>query len=103
MLCVCLCVYKCVYARADARVCVSVCEYVHLSIGARGSQKRVLNSLELEFQVIMNLLVQVLGTVHRPSARTASILTTEPSVQSLNLLFKGRKLSHSWNLLQVDV
>lgn len=101
-MCVCLCVCKCVYAPADAHVCVSVCEYVHLSVGAHRSKKRVLGSLELELQVIVNLLTQVLGTV-LPSARTASILTTEPSAQSLNLLFKGRKLSHSWNLLKVDV
>lgn len=103
MWCVCVCVCKFVCACADARVSVSLCENVHLSIGAHGSQKRVLDFLELEFQVIVNLLAQVLGTVLKSSARTASILTTEPSVQSLNLLFKGKQLSQSWNWLKVDV
>ena len=54
-------------------------------VGAHGDQKRVLDPLELEFQVVVSCLMWVLGTKPRSSARAANTLTAEPSLQPLSI------------------
>lgn len=41
-------------------MCVRVCVYVH--VGAQGTQKRALNSLRQELQVVVSHLIWVLRT-----------------------------------------
>lgn len=55
-------------------VSVSVWEYVHVSAGAQGGQKRSLDLLELEAQVVVSCPTWVLGTKLGPSERARSVL-----------------------------
>jgi hypothetical protein len=48
-------------------VCACVCE-----VGTHGDQKRALDVLKLELQVLMSHLIQVLGTELRSSGRAAN-------------------------------
>lgn len=60
----------------------NLCMCMHMSACAFGVQKRVLESLELEIQAIMNCLTWVLGTELRTSARAvkshSSLTFTSP-------------------------
>ena len=64
-----------------------MCEYefVHVSVGAHGGQRRVLNPLKLELQVVVSHLTQVLGTKLQFSSLQGQylFLMAEPSLQAL--------------------
>lgn len=57
--------------------------YAHESAGAHGVQKRTLNPLELDLQVVVSHQTCVLGTKLRSFARAECTLNTKPSLQSL--------------------
>lgn len=59
-------------------MCLCVC--VHISVGAHGGQKRMQDSLDLEFQV--SPLMGVLGTKLRSSARAVGTLNHQACSQN---------------------
>lgn len=67
-------------AGAPQRICAPFARSAH------GGQKRVLHFLELEFQMVVSCLVGM-GAGPRSSARGASALTTEPSLQPRTMYF----------------
>lgn len=58
----------------------------HVCIGAHRDQKWALNPLELRFQAVVSRPTWVLRTKLKSCGRAASILTIEPSLQSLVFL-----------------
>jgi hypothetical protein len=63
-------------------VCVCVCVYQHRYVGTRRSQKRVLDPLELEFQVSVSHQTQLQELNSGPLQQWQIFLTTEPLCSS---------------------
>lgn len=69
-------------------ICIYLCKegYVHLSVSARRSQKRMSHPTELEFHAVMSHLTRVLGVKLSSSTRaitTLDLLTISPAPQRL--------------------
>lgn len=69
--------------------------YVHIDEDVKGSQKSVLDPLELELQLATRHPVWVLGAKLGPSTRAVYILNPEPSLQPVFTYFEPRSLTES--------
>lgn len=83
----------CLYCMCE---CVSMCACVQVSLEARKTSSRHLQ--ELELQVVKSCLIWVLGTKFESSGRAVSILSTEPSLQTLGSVFLS---GDGWKTLSV--
>ena len=69
-----------------------VCIFVYITVGFCGDQKRVLDALELEFQVFVNCLMWALGTEFRSSGGAGRTLhcLVNPSQKTLVFHFQEK-------------
>lgn len=62
-----------------------MCACVQVSVAVHGSQKKTLDSTELELQIVVSYLACMIGTKHGPLEGQKPLLTTKPSPDSANL------------------
>jgi hypothetical protein len=92
-----MCVYTYTYINTHTYIHISMCVHeceCYVCADAPGGQKRVLDSLELNLQVVISSPTQVLRTEFSSSGRAGmhSLLLNQPSLQPLNKFLKRKNL-----------
>lgn len=86
--------------------CVFVCGYLHLNAVTHRSQERAFHPQELESESVVSRMVSVLGAELASSGEEQALITTEPSLQLHQVLFK-RSLNggilHGWTMKNVAI